>query len=80
VNLAEHGQITSVVVSQRAEWVRTPRGETSTAGGPDCATPRRFRPLLAHLMKASIVQAAEGDRDEAKRAQVLGAFLIELHR
>jgi AcrR family transcriptional regulator len=32
------------------------------------------------LMKGSIVQAAEGDRDAAKRAQVLGALLIERHR
>jgi AcrR family transcriptional regulator len=32
------------------------------------------------LMKGSIVQAAEGDRDAAKRAQVLGSLLIERHR
>jgi AcrR family transcriptional regulator len=32
------------------------------------------------LMKGSIVQAAEGDRDAAKRARVLGALLIERHR
>ena len=32
------------------------------------------------LMKGSIVQAAEGDRDAAKRAQALGRLLIEQHR
>jgi len=32
------------------------------------------------LMKGSIVQAAEGDREAALRAQVLGALLIERHR
>jgi AcrR family transcriptional regulator len=32
------------------------------------------------LMKGAIVQAAEGDRDAAKRAQGLGALLIEQHR
>jgi AcrR family transcriptional regulator len=32
------------------------------------------------LMKGSIVQAAEGDRDAAKRAQALGRLLIEEHR
>ena len=32
------------------------------------------------LMKGSIVQAAEGDRDAAKRAQALGGLLIEHHR
>ena len=32
------------------------------------------------LMKGSIVQAAEGDRDAARRARVLGALLIEQHR
>jgi AcrR family transcriptional regulator len=32
------------------------------------------------LMKGSIVQAAEGDRDAAKRAQALGNLLIEQHR
>jgi AcrR family transcriptional regulator len=32
------------------------------------------------LMKGSIVQAGEGDRDAAKRAQALGSLLIEQHR
>jgi AcrR family transcriptional regulator len=32
------------------------------------------------LMKGSIVQAAEGDRDAAERAQALGRLLIEQHR
>jgi AcrR family transcriptional regulator len=32
------------------------------------------------LMKGSIVQAAEGDHDAAKRAQALGHLLIEHHR
>ena len=32
------------------------------------------------LMKGSIVQAAEGDRDAAKRAQTLGRLLLEQHR
>jgi AcrR family transcriptional regulator len=32
------------------------------------------------LMKGSIVQAVEGDRDAAKRAQMLGRLLIEQHR
>jgi AcrR family transcriptional regulator len=31
------------------------------------------------LMKGSIVQAAEGDRDAAKRAQALGSLLIQRH-
>ena len=32
------------------------------------------------LLKGSIVQAAEGDREAAKRAQALGNLLIEQHR
>jgi AcrR family transcriptional regulator len=32
------------------------------------------------LMKGAIVQAAEGDREAAKRAQALGRLLIEEHR
>ena len=32
------------------------------------------------LMKGSIVQAAEGDRDAAKRAQEMAKALIERHR
>jgi AcrR family transcriptional regulator len=32
------------------------------------------------LMKGSIVQAAEGDRDAARRAQSLGRLLIQQHR
>jgi AcrR family transcriptional regulator len=32
------------------------------------------------LMKGSIVQAAEGDREAAQRAQALGRLLIEQHR
>jgi AcrR family transcriptional regulator len=32
------------------------------------------------LMKGSIVQAAEGDRDAARRARALGQLLIEQHR
>jgi AcrR family transcriptional regulator len=32
------------------------------------------------LMKGSIVQAAEGDREAAKRAQALGSLLIDQHR
>jgi hypothetical protein len=32
------------------------------------------------LMKGSIVQAGEGDREAAKRAQSLGRLLIEQHR
>jgi hypothetical protein len=32
------------------------------------------------LMKGSIVQAAEGDRDAAKRARALASLLIEQHR
>jgi AcrR family transcriptional regulator len=32
------------------------------------------------LMKGSIVQAAEGDHDAARRAQALGSLLIEQHR
>ena len=32
------------------------------------------------LMKGSIVQAAEGDRDAAKRAQAMARLLIEQHR
>ncbi len=32
------------------------------------------------LMKGSIVQAAEGDLDAAKRAQSMGRLLLELHR
>jgi AcrR family transcriptional regulator len=32
------------------------------------------------LMKGAIVQAAEGDRDAARRARALGSLLIEQHR
>jgi AcrR family transcriptional regulator len=32
------------------------------------------------LMKGAIVQAAEGDRDAARRAQAIGCLLIEQHR
>jgi AcrR family transcriptional regulator len=42
--------------------------------------PDGFALSLHILMKGSIVQAAEGDRDAAKRARELGALLIERHR
>jgi AcrR family transcriptional regulator len=42
--------------------------------------PQAFALSWHLLMKGSIVQAAEGDRDAAKRAQALGRLLIEQHR
>jgi Tetracyclin repressor-like, C-terminal domain len=42
--------------------------------------PEAFALSWHMLMKGSIVQAAEGDRDAAKRAQALGQLLIEQHR
>jgi hypothetical protein len=42
--------------------------------------PEAFALSWHMLMKGSIVQAAEGDRDAAKRAQALGHLLIEQHR
>ena len=42
--------------------------------------PQAFALSWHILMKGSIVQAAEGDRDAAKRAQALGGLLIEEHR
>jgi hypothetical protein len=32
------------------------------------------------LMKGSIVQAGEGDREAAKRAKLMGRLLIDQHR
>jgi AcrR family transcriptional regulator len=42
--------------------------------------PKAFALSWHMLMKGSIVQAAEGDRDAARRAQALGRLLIEQHR
>jgi AcrR family transcriptional regulator len=42
--------------------------------------PEAFALSWHMLMKGSIVQAAEGDRDAARRAQALGRLLIEQHR
>ena len=42
--------------------------------------PEAFALSWHMLMKGSIVQAAEGDRDAAKRARALGRLLIEQHR
>lgn len=41
--------------------------------------PDQFAHSWHILMKGSIVQAAEGDREAAKRAQALGRLLIEEH-
>ncbi|HET6957423.1 MAG TPA: helix-turn-helix domain-containing protein [Vicinamibacterales bacterium] len=46
----------------------------------DLRDPDAFALAWHILMKGSIVQAAEGDRDAAKRAQMLGRLLIEHHR
>jgi AcrR family transcriptional regulator len=46
----------------------------------DLRDPDAFALCWHILMKGSIVQAAEHDRDAAKRAQTLGSLLIEHHR
>lgn len=46
----------------------------------DLRDPEAFALSWHILMKGSIVQAGEGDRDAAKRAQALGRLLIEQHR
>jgi AcrR family transcriptional regulator len=46
----------------------------------DLRDPSGFALSWHILMKGSIVQAAEGDRDAAQRARAIGALLIDKHR
>ena len=61
-------------------WRTSAASSRSSRKRPACAT-RRSSPGPWHiLMKGSIVQAAEGDVDAARRAQALARLLIEQHR
>jgi AcrR family transcriptional regulator len=53
---------------------------TQLATEANLREPETFAHSWHILMKGSIVAAAEGDRDAAKRAQTMGRALIETHR
>ena len=50
------------------------------AGEAGLRDPETFARSWHILMKGSIVSAAEGDRDAAKRAQAMARLLIDQHR
>jgi AcrR family transcriptional regulator len=63
---------------EHLENIRTIVAELAAEAG--LRDPAEFARSWHILMKGSIVSAAEGDRDAALRAQVLGKLLIEQHR
>ena len=68
------GQASAVYLENIRSVVRTLAEEA------DLRDPAAFALSWHILMKGSIVQAAEGDREAAKRAQSMGRLLIDQHR
>jgi AcrR family transcriptional regulator len=79
--LLEYGDLNHPLGRASADYLENIRAVVSSlaleAGLRD---PDAFALSWHILMKGSIVQAAEGDRDAAKRAQALGRLLIDQHR
>ncbi len=79
--LLEVGDLSHPVGRASAEYLENIRGVVRTlALEAELREPEAFALSWHILMKGSIVQAAEGDRGAAKRAQALGRLLIEQHR
>ena len=79
--LLEFGDLEHPVGRASADYLENIRTVVRTlAEEAGLRDPAAFALSWHILMKGSIVQAAEGDRDAAKRAQALGCLLIEQHR
>jgi len=79
--LLEFGSLDHPVGRASADYLENIRSVVSTlAQEARLRDPEAFALSWHILMKGAIVQAAEGDRDAAKRAQALGRLLIEQHR
>ena len=79
--LLETGNLNHPVGRASAEYLENIRSVIRTlAQEAGLRDPDSFALSWHILMKGSIVQAAEGDRDAAKRAQALGRLLIKQHR
>ena len=79
--LLEFGDLEHPVGRASADYLENIRSVVRTlAREAGLRDPDAFALSWHILMKGSIVQAAEGDQDAAKRAQALGRLLIEQHR
>ena len=79
--LLEFGNLDHPIGRASADYLENIRSVVRTlAQDAGLRDPDAFALSWHILMKGSIVQAAEGDRDAAKRAQALGRLLIEQHR
>jgi AcrR family transcriptional regulator len=79
--LLEIGNLDHPVGRASADYLENIRSVVCTlAQEAGLRDPEAFALSWHILMKGSIVQAAEGDRDAARRAQALGRLLIERHR
>jgi AcrR family transcriptional regulator len=79
--LLEIGNLDHPIGRASADYLENIRSVVRTlAQEAGLRDPEAFALSWHILMKGSIVQAAEGDRDAAKRAQALGRLLIEQHR
>jgi AcrR family transcriptional regulator len=79
--LLETGNLDHPVGRASAHYLKNIRSVLHTlAHEAGLRDPKAFALSWHMLMKGSIVQAAEGDRDAARRAQALGRLLIEQHR
>ncbi|MEX2420310.1 MAG: helix-turn-helix domain-containing protein [Actinomycetota bacterium] len=79
--LLEIGNLDHPVGRASADYLENIRSVVRTlAQDAGLRDPEAFALSWHILMKGSIVQAAEGDCDAAKRAQALGRLLIEQHR
>jgi AcrR family transcriptional regulator len=79
--LLEIGNLDHPVGRASADYLENIRSVVGTlAQEAGLRDPEAFALSWHILMKGSIVQAAEGDRDAARRAQALGRLLIEHHR
>jgi AcrR family transcriptional regulator len=79
--LLEIGNLDHPVGRASADYLENIRSVVRTlAQEAGLRDPEAFALSWHILMKGSIVQAAEGDRDAARRAQALGRLLIEQHR
>jgi AcrR family transcriptional regulator len=79
--LLEFGDLKHPVARASADYLENIRSVVrSLALESGLRDPDAFALSWHILMKGSIVQAAEGDRDAAKRARALGSLLIEQHR
>jgi AcrR family transcriptional regulator len=79
--LLEMGDLDHPLGRASADYLKNIRSLIRTlANEAGLRDPEAFSLSWHILMKGSIVQAAEGDRKAAERAQALGRLLIEQHR